>query len=76
MKTIKTKNYTIEINGDSVYFEHDTLGDESAARIRFEFRRLVDYSGTSFIPREVVTALESQGYILREDTAPFSLNLG
>jgi len=73
MQTITTKNYSIEINGDSVYFEHDTLGDEKAGRIRFELRRLVDYSGVSFIPREVVQVLESKGYIIRYDDAPFSL---
>lgn len=75
MKTINTKNYTIEFNGDSVYFEHDRLGDESAARLRFEFRRLVDCSGVSVIPREVVNALHTEGYIVRYDDAPFSLNL-
>ena len=75
MKTISTKNYTIEFNGDRVYFEHDRLGEDSAGSIRFELRRLVDYSGTSFIPREVVQVLHSEGYIVREDDAPFSLNL-
>ena len=75
MKTLNTKNYTIELNGDSVYFEHDRLGDEKAARLRFEFRRLVDCSGVSVIPREVVDALHAEGYVVRYDEAPFSLNL-
>ena len=75
MKTITTKHYWIQLNGDSVYFEHDTFGDEKAGRIRFEFRRLVDYSGVSIIPREVVDALHAEGYVIRYDDAPFSLNL-
>ena len=75
MKSVKTKNYTIQLNGDSVYFEHDRLGDEKAGRISFEFRRLVDYSGVSIIPREVVDALHDHGYVIRYDDAPFSLNL-
>ena len=73
MQTITTKNYSIEINGDSVYFEHHTMGEEKSGRIRFELRRLVDYSGVSFIPREVVQVLESKGYIIRYDEAPFCL---
>jgi hypothetical protein len=75
MRTISTQNYTIELNGDSVYFEHDRLGDEKAARLRFEFRRLVDCSGVSIIPREVVDALKAEGYLCRFDESPFSLNL-
>jgi hypothetical protein len=64
MRTISTKHYTLEMNGDAVYFEHHTLGDESAARIRFDLRRLVDYSGVAVIPREVITALAASGYDL------------
>jgi hypothetical protein len=64
MQTIQTKHYTIEANGDSVYFEHDTLGDECAARIRFNLRRLVDYSGVAVIPSEVSQALTAAGYQL------------
>ena len=64
MKTISTKHYWIEINGDTAYFEHDLIGDDSAARINFEFRRLVDYSGCSIIPREVRLALTAHGYDL------------
>lgn len=75
MKVIQTQNYTIELNGDSVYFEHDRLGDERAARLRFEFRRLVDCSGVAVIPREVVNALQSEGYAVRFDDAPLALNL-
>ena len=75
MKKINTKNYTIELNGDSVYFEHDRLGEDSAARLRFEFRRLIDCSGVSVIPREVVDALQAAGYQVRFDEAPFHLNL-
>ena len=75
MKTAKTKNYTIEFNGDSVYFEHDRLGEDKAARLRFEFRRLVECSGVSVIPREVVDALHANGYIVRFDEAPFELNI-
>jgi hypothetical protein len=64
MKTINTKHYWIQVNGDSVYFEHDTFGDECAASIRFDLRRLVDYSGVSVIPSEVVDALQKEGYNL------------
>ena len=62
MKTITTKHYWIKLNGDNVYFEHDTVGDECAASIRFELRQLVDYSGVSVIPREVVEILRAEGY--------------
>lgn len=64
MQTINTKHYSIELNGDSVYFEHDTLGDESAANMKFQLRRLVDFSGVSVIPREVSQALTAAGYQL------------
>ncbi len=64
MKTISTKHYWIKLNGDSVYFEHDTFGDERAASIRFELRRLVDFSGVSVIPREVEAVLIANGYQL------------
>ena len=64
MKTITTKHYWIQLNGDFVYFEQDTVGEERAANIRFELRRLVDYSGVAVIPREVVAALTANGYDL------------
>ncbi len=64
MQTIHTNHYTIETNGDRVFFEHDTLGDECAASIRFDLRRLVDYSGVSVIPSEVAQALTAAGYQL------------
>jgi hypothetical protein len=64
MKTINTKQYEISLNGDSVYFEHHTLGDEAAASIRFNLRRLVDYSGLAVIPQEVEAVLLTEGYSL------------
>jgi hypothetical protein len=64
MNTITTANFTIEALGDSVYFEHHTLGDECAASLRFDLRRLVDFSGVAVIPREVSQALSAAGYQL------------
>lgn len=64
MHTFTTENFTIETNGDRAYFEHLELGDKYAAALCFDLRRLVDYSGVSVIPREVIEALTARGYDL------------
>lgn len=75
MHTISTGNFWIEFNGDHVYFEHNEHGEDCAARLRFNFRRLIECSGVSVIPREVVNALHAEGYLVRFDDAPFSLRM-
>lgn len=66
-------NYTIDLTGERFetkispstnygYFEHHRLGDNCGGGLWFNGKELVDYDGTSFLPREVAKKLREAGY--------------
>ncbi|MGB4467552.1 MAG: hypothetical protein WBI41_05815 [Azovibrio sp.] len=70
---IQTEHFEVLIFSDAMkgYFEHHHLGDECGGGLWFEVidneKTLVDYDGTTHLPREVWQALETVGIEVGED---------
>jgi hypothetical protein len=62
-KTTNTTNYEVSLGntGTYGYFEHNTLGDESAGGLWFVDGELVDYDGVYRLPKEVAVELKNRG---------------
>ena len=67
MDTLSTKLYTATkvhystLSNEEWYIEHNHLGDEDSCELYFEFKELIDYSGS--IPSGAMIAkFESMGY--------------
>jgi len=78
---LNTKNFTVEIDTQANYgyFEHNTKGDEcgggllfqtvpmSEAGLKKKKVELIYYDGVFALPKEVISALRTAGYIVDED---------
>lgn len=66
---LTTKNFDITIWGwdNRGYFEHHKFGDNCAGELWFEGTELTDYDGVFELPKEVIKALEGQGFVVDED---------
>lgn len=63
-KRLQTRNFTIEIaDADSyAYFEHDRVGEDRAGGMWFKDKALTDYDGVFELPKEVIKAMQAEGY--------------
>ena len=68
-----TKKFTVKISPDTLYgfFEHNTLGDDFSGGLWFELLpkglKLIDFDGTSHLPREIAKALSANGVVLTNE---------
>lgn len=69
MTRFETENFTIDIwdDGKRGYFEHNEEGEYWSGGLWFEDGVLIDYDGVCELPREVIEALEAQGYIVEDE---------